>query len=109
MKSYCTIQDPHDIVTKEYVDGIEITQSAPSAITIANNHVYYLSDVSSLTFTYPASGHWECLIILTTAASGTVTVTFPTSSYIGITPSFGNNETWEISIRDGVIVAGIVS
>lgn len=83
-----------------------ITQHAPSAITLADNTIYYLSSVSSLTLTYPASGHWECLIVLTTASSGTISVTLPSSSYIGYAPTFGNSETWELSIRDGVVVAG---
>ena len=84
----------------------EVTQTAPTAITLADNTIYHLSDVASLTLSYPASGHWECLIVLSTAASGAVTVTLPASSYIGAAPSFGNGETWELSIRDGVIVAG---
>ena len=85
---------------------IVVTQSAPTAITLADNTVYYLSGVTSLTISYPASGHWECLIVLTTASSGTVTITLPTSTYIGSVPSFGNRQTWEISIRDSVVVAG---
>lgn len=83
-----------------------VTETAPTAITLADNTVYYMTDVSSLTLTYPSSGHWECFIVMTTASSGTVTVTLPASSYIGDAPSFGNGETWEISIRDGVVVAG---
>lgn len=84
----------------------EVSQNAPTAIALADNTVYYLSNVSALTLSYPSDAHWECLIVLTTAASGAVTVTLPASSYIGSAPSFGNSETWEISIRDGVVVAG---
>ena len=83
-----------------------VTQTAPSAITLADNTEYYLSDVASLTLTYPSAAHWACYITLTTAASGTVTITLPTSDYIGTVPTFGNSEEWEISIRDGVVVAG---
>lgn len=85
-----------------------VTQTAPTAIALADNTVYHLSDVASLTLSYPAAGHWECLLALSTAASGTITVTLPASSYIGEAPSFGNGETWELSIRDGVVVAGKV-
>lgn len=82
------------------------SQSAPSAITLADNTVYYLTNVSSLTLTYPQDTHWECLLQVETASSGTVTITFPnTTKYIGDIPTFDNDETWEISIRDGIVVA----
>lgn len=84
-----------------------ITQSAPSAITLADNTEYYLTGVAELTVGYP-SGNFECWISLSTAASGTVTVTLPTSQYIGSAPSFGNGETWEISVKNGVIAAAKV-
>lgn len=116
MKYYGKTTNDKDFVTKEYVDEVasgaaaEVTQSAPSTIALADNTMYYLTNVSSLAFTYPASGHWECLIELTTAASGTVSITLSAgSSYIGDAPTFGNGETWEISIRDGIVVAGQVS
>lgn len=73
-------------------------------IAIADNTEYVLTNVSSLAFTYP-SGNFECWIKLTAAASGTITITFPASSYIGIAPTFKANETWEISIKDGVVIA----
>ena len=82
-----------------------ITQSAPTAITLADNYEYYLTNVSDLTFTYP-SGNFECWIILQTASSGSVSITFPNSEYIGKVPTFGTGEKWEISIKNGVIIAG---
>ena len=85
-----------------------VTQAAPSAITLADNTIYYLTNVSALTITYPSAAHWEVWIKLTTAASGTVSITLPASSYIGGAPTIGNGETWELSIRDGVVVAGQV-
>ena len=43
---------------------------------------------------------------LTFAASGNATVTLPTGTkYIGTTPDFKNGETWEMSIKDGVVIA----
>ena len=83
-----------------------ITQSAPTSITLLTNTDYYLTNVSSLTFTYPSDMHWECWIKLVTASSGTISITFPTSEYIGNIPIFSVGETWEISIRDGVVVSG---
>lgn len=85
-----------------------VSQSAPSAITLQNNTMYYLTGVTELAITYPSAAHWEAWIKLTTAASGTVSITLPTSSYIGGAPTIGNGETWELSIRDGVVVAGKV-
>ena len=82
-----------------------ITQSAPTAITLADNYEYYLTNVSNLTFTYP-SGNFECWITLETASSGSISVTFPNSKYIGKVPTFGTGEKWEVSIKNGVIIAG---
>lgn len=83
-----------------------VTQDNPSAITIADNYEYYLTGVNDLTFTYP-SGNFECWISIITGASFTG-ITFPTSEYIGKTPTFGASEKWEVSIKNGVIIAGKV-
>lgn len=79
-------------------------QTEPTATTLADNTEYYLTNVSDLSITYP-SGRFESWIRLTTATSGTVTIELPTSQYIGTTPAFGNGETWEISIKDGIVAA----
>ena len=76
-----------------------------SNITLADNTEYRLTDVTTLTLTYPA-GNFECWLKLTFAASGNATVTLPTGTkYIGTTPDFKNGETWEMSIKDGVVIA----
>lgn len=88
----------------------------PKKTTIANNSTTALSDfadytgtgLTDITFTYP-SGDFECYLSLSFASSGTITVTFPTSQYIGSVPSFENNKTYEISIRNGVVIAGEVT
>lgn len=86
-----------------------VTEVAPTAITLVDNTEYYLSEVQTLVFTFPTATHWECWIKLTTVNSGVISITFPnTSLYIGEEPTFGNGETWEISIKDGVIVAAKV-
>lgn len=90
-----------DIVNK---NTAVLEQSAPSSLTLADNTEYYLTDVADLTLTFP-TGNFECWISLTTAASGTVNVTLPTSQYIGSVPVFGNGETWEISIKNSIVVA----
>ena len=93
------------LINKENKPTI-ITQSNPTNITISDNYEYYLTNVSSLIFDYPETGNYECWIYLETSDSGTVSITFPTSSYIGDTPLFNVGERWEISIKNGVIIAG---
>lgn len=79
--------------------------STGSNIALADNTEYRLTDVTTLTLTYP-TGDFECWMRLTFAASGDITVTLPTTTqYIGTTPAFANGETWELSIKDGVVIA----
>ena len=75
-------------------------------LTLDDNTEYYLTGISDLTLTYPSS-RFECFIDLQTASSGTVTVTFPSGTeFIGDVPTFGNDEHWQLSIKNGVVVAG---
>lgn len=79
--------------------------TAGSNITLADNTEYRLTDVTTLTLTYP-TGDFECWMRLNFAVSGDVTVTLPTGTkYIGTAPDFKNGETWEMSIKDGVVIA----
>ena len=79
--------------------------TAGSNITLADNTEYRLTDVTTLNLSYP-TGDFECWMRLSFAASGNVTVTLPTGTrYIGNAPSFANGETWEMSIKDGVVIA----
>ena len=76
-----------------------------SNITLADNTEYRLTSVTTLNLTYP-TGRFECWMRLTFAASGDATVILPTGTkYIGTTPDFKNGETWEMSIKDGVVIA----
>lgn len=94
------------LATKSDIPTV-VEQTAPSSLTLADNTEYYLTNVSDLDIAYP-SGRFEAWIRLTTASSGTVTITLPTSRYIGTVPAFGNGETWEISIKDGIVAAAKV-
>lgn len=79
--------------------------SEGSSIILADNTEYRLTDVSTLRLNYP-TGDFECWIKLNFASTGSITVTFPSDTkYIGAAPIFGNNETWEVSIKDKVVVA----
>lgn len=76
-----------------------------SNITLADNTEYRLTDVTTLTLTYPA-GDFECWMRLNFAASGDITVTLPAGTgYIGTAPDFHNGETWELSFKDKILAA----
>ena len=77
-----------------------------SNITLADNTEYRLTDVTTLTLTYP-TGDFECWMRLTFAASGNITVTLPADTkYIGTAPDLSKNgETWELSFKDKVLAA----
>ena len=64
--------------------------------TINNLHISYPGDdfIASLTFTL--------------ASEGPITITLPESKYIGDTPTFANGETWELNIKNGVVVGGLI-
>ena len=100
-------------VTKDnVVAALGYTPEAESAkvytgsnITLEDNTEYRLTAVTTLNLTYP-TGRFECWMRLTFAASGEATVILPTGTkYIGTTPDFKNGETWEMSIKDGVVIA----
>ena len=81
------------------------THATGSNITLADNTEYRLTDVTTLTLTYP-TGNFECWMRLNFAASGNVTVTLPTGTkYIGTAPDFKNGETWELSFKDKILAA----
>lgn len=84
---------------KEYTEG--------TSFVLETRAEYRLTDVTSLTVTFPESGSFEAWFRLTFAASGTITVSLPNDTlWIGDKPTFANGETWELSIKDGVAVAG---
>ncbi len=86
-------------------EAVSAQVTTGSNITLADNTEYRLADVTTLTLTYPTSD-FECWMRLSFAASGDATVTLPTGTkYIGTTPDFKKGETWEMSIKDGVVIA----
>ena len=100
MPSILTVEDAlNKLVLKSY------TKIKGSKMFLADNTEYRLTDVTTLTLIYP-TGNFECWMRLSFAASGDITVTLPTGTkYIGTTPNFKNGETWEMSIKDGVVIA----
>lgn len=95
-----TVEDAlNELVPKSH------THATGSNITLADNTEYRLTDVTTLTLTYP-TGNFECWMRLTFAASGDITVTLPAGTgYIGTAPDFKNGETWELSFKDKILAA----
>lgn len=95
-----TVEDAlNELVPKSH------THATGSNITLADNTEYRLTDVTTLTLTYPTS-NFECWMRLTFAESGNITVTLPADTkYIGTAPDFKNGETWELSFKDKVLAA----
>lgn len=100
MPSVLAVEDAlNRLVLKSY------TKIQGSNMFLRDNIEYRLTDVTTLNITYP-TGNFECWMRLTFAASGDITVTLPTGTkYIGTAPDFKNGETWEMSIKDGVVIA----
>ena len=91
-----------DIETKKshFVSGDEIN-------VVDNTEYTADGEINTLTVLYPETD-FICSLYFTLASSGTITVTLPESKYIGETPEFKNGETWELSIKNGVVVGGKV-
>lgn len=91
----------------DYVPN-KVEFSNGATITAQDNTLYYAdTEISSLTIIYPNTD-FICSFDFTIASEGDVTITLPESKYIGGTPSFANGETWEVNIKNGVVVGGLV-
>lgn len=77
-------------------------------LTVADNTEYrFSSAVTSLTITFP-TGNFDCWLRFTTDSS--ITVSLPASAtYIGGAPTFEASKTYEISIKDGVVLCAEVT
>ena len=98
--------------TKGYVDNLVIIKKEylpqNGDITCENNTEYEGTGVLSLSLNFPDTD-FICSLFFTTAAEGDINITFPESAkFIGAKPTFGNNETWELNIKNGVVVGGKV-
>ena len=106
--SYTNMQLPNVANVKTALDELvpkSYTHATGSNITLADNTEYRLTDVTTLSLSYPTS-KFECWMRLSFAASGDITVTLPAGTgYIGSAPDFKNGETWELSFKDKVLAA----
>ena len=96
-------------ITPEAIGAEAVSTKVNTGTSFAmnDNTEYRLTNVTTLTLHAPyQQEHYECWFSLTFADSGTITVTLPTGMrYIGSAPDFNNGESWEMSIKDGVVIA----
>ena len=96
-------------ITPEAIGAKAVTTKVDTGTSLSmnDNTEYRLSNVTTLELYAPyKKTQYECWFSLTFANSGTITVTLPTGmKYIGSAPDFNNGESWEMSIKDGVVIA----
>ena len=78
------------------------TFSDKAELTLADNTIYTASEAISKLEILGSNG--TSVVSFDTATSGTVTITLPLSIKFTETPTFGNNEHWEIAVRNGYAV-----
>ena len=113
-------EEENDAANKEYVDTIakntrdfiipeKISDDLAGVLYLGNNKEYVpTNEVIAVQFDFP-SGDFICSLYFTTAAEGNINITFPEGTkFIGAKPTFGNGETWELNIKNGVVVGGKV-
>ena len=79
-----------------------------ASLTLEDNTEYrFSSAVTSLTLTFP-SGNFDCWLEFTTGSS--ISVNFPANAtYLGGAPTFEASKTYEMSIKDGVVICAEVT
>lgn len=73
-----------------------------ASFALADNTIYTASEEISALEILGSSG--TSVVSFDTATSGTVTITLPLSIKFPETPTFGNNEHWEVAVRNGYAV-----
>ena len=94
------------ILTKQSIPST-VQLTSPTILNLVDNTEYILTNVNSMSINYP-SGNFNCWITLTTSPEGDIDISFQNNKHIGSPAEFGNDELWEISIKNGVYVAGKV-
>lgn len=85
-------------------DNAAIVTDVENYLSLSDNTEYRLTNVSSLTLSYPESD-FEVWMKISFSSTETISVTFPNETqYIGTMPTFDNGQTWEISIKDSVAI-----
>lgn len=96
------------VLSLEEQVGKKVEFHDDDTVVLDNNTSYYSNDsINSLTIIYPDDDFISSLDI-TLATDGVITITFPESKYIGNVPSFENGQRWELNIRNGIVVGGLI-
>lgn len=76
-------------------------------LNLQDNSEYILSDVSDLSILFPVEEFHEVWLKISTDVNiENINITFPSDAkWIGSMPIFLPNQTWELSIKDKVIIA----
>lgn len=94
--------------TTKAISGGRVNFKNGDTITLADNITYYATEaINTLNVIYPKC-NFISSVEFTLADSGDITIALPTSKYIGGAPEFANGETWELNIKNGVVVGGKV-
>jgi len=85
-----------------------VTLSSGGSYTLADNTEYRGSNISTLTLLFPSGAFHSWLRFSTGSTSPNITL--PSSArYLGDEPVFGAGQTWELSVKDGIVIALEVS
>ena len=101
-----------DVTNKQYVDRAVKPQKQTftngETITVTDN-TEYIADgkITNLTIIYPETD-FICSFNFTLASEGVIEIVLPDSKYIGSAPTFTNGDTWELNIKNKVVVGGKV-
>lgn len=82
-----------------------VTFENGAELTLADNTEYYGTSILNLTLNYPQE-NFECYISFDIPTEGTINISLDQSKYIGTLPNFTNGKSYEISIKNGVVVCG---
>ena len=92
----------------EAVKSKKVVFGNKATLTLEDNTTYIAdTPINTLTIVYPETD-FICSVDFTVASEGNVAITLPTSQYIGTMPTFENGTTWELNIKNGVVVGGKV-
>lgn len=84
------------------VDPTTQSFSNNASLTLVDNTIYTASEAINVLTILGSTG--TSVVSFNTATSGTITVTLPQSIIFADTPTFNNNEHWEIAVRNGYAV-----
>ena len=106
VSGYCYSKQQTDSLLSERAYKRKTLYSAGSEVELTDNDDYILTNVGEIVFYCGAPSICQSHIVLTTAASGAVSVTFNgTWAYAGDTATeLGNGETWEFSLYNGRVI-----